>query len=133
MLAVGSFETSTSQAAPYDSVEGVVCSRSRWQRRFDGDLAAESQMEMLGVRTPTPGSAGYVGLERVAGVLHGRQGTFCLLHSARMAPGQRSLAIHIVPDSGTGELRDITGAMEVGVEGGARFYRLTYEFSGRAR
>jgi hypothetical protein len=130
MLAVGSFETSTSQATPYGSVEGVVCSRSHWQRRFEGDLAGEGQMEMLGVRTPIPGSAGYVGLERVSAVLHGRRGTFCLLHSARMAPGQRSLVIHIVPDSGTGELRHISGSMEVGVEGGARFYRLSYELKG---
>ena len=128
MLARGSFETSTSPPVPYDSVEGVVCSRSRWQRRFEGDLAGEGFLEMLGVRTPTPGSAGYVGLERVTCVLHGRQGSFCLLHTAQMAPGRRSLAIEIVPDSGTGELRHIAGSMEVGVEAGARFYRLSYEF-----
>ncbi len=133
MLARGSFEISTTQPVPYDSVEGVVCSRSRWHRRFAGDLAGEGHLEMLGARTPTPGAAGYVGLERVTCVLHGRQGSFCLLHTALMAPGQRSLTIEIVPDSGTGELRHIAGSMEVGVESGTRFYRLSYEFTGPLR
>lgn len=131
MLAHGSFETSTSQPAPYDSVEGVSFSRSRLQRRFEGDLLAVGQLEMLGARTPTPGSAGYVALERVAGELHGRRGSFCLLHTALMGHGQRSLSMQIVPDSGTGELRHIRGSMDVSVENGARIYRLNYELAPR--
>ena len=58
MLAKGSFETSTSQPTPYDSVEGVVFSRSRLHRRFEGDLVGTGQLEMLGARTPTPGWTG---------------------------------------------------------------------------
>jgi hypothetical protein len=126
MIATGSFETSISQAPPYESAEGVAFSRSRWQRRFTGDLTGEGQLEMLGARTPQPGAGGYVALERVSGVLHGRRGTFALLHMAVMAPGQRSLAIHIVPESGTGELRHISGTMEVSVKDGVRFYCLDY-------
>src|SRR4051794_3792512 len=103
IAARGSFETTTSQPAPYDSVEGVVFSRSRLVRRFLGDLLGEGHLEMLGARTPTPGSAGYVALERVNGELQGRRGSFSLLHTAVMAPGQRSLVIQIVPDSGTGD------------------------------
>lgn len=131
MLALGSFETSTSQATPYDSSEGVVFSRTRMHRRFSGDLTAEGQLEMLGARTPTPGSAGYVALERVTGDLHGRRGSFSLLHTAVMGHGQRSLLMQIVPDSGTGELRSIAGSMEVSVENGVRLYRLQYELAGR--
>lgn len=131
MLAQGSFETSTSQPTPYDSVEGVSFSRSRLQRRFEGDLLATGQLEMLGARTPTPGSAGYVALERVTGELHGRLGSFCLLHTALMGHGQRSLVMQIVPDSGTGELRWIGGSMEISVESGARVYRLSYELTPR--
>ncbi|MFT3926601.1 MAG: DUF3224 domain-containing protein [Myxococcales bacterium] len=127
MLAQGTFETSTSQATPYDSLEGVVFSRSRWQRRFTGDLAGEGQLEMLGARTPTPGSAGYVALERITCELHGKRGSFALLHTALMGHGPRTLVIQIVPDSGTGALRSIRGSMEVSVEGGARSYRLHYE------
>lgn len=129
MLALGSFETSTSQPIPYDSQEDVVFSRSRMQRHFEGDLVGQGQLEMLGARTPTSGSAGYVALERVTGVLHGRRGTFSLLHTALMGRGQRSLVIQIVPDSGTGELRPISGSMEVSVENGVRHYRLNYELT----
>ena len=101
-------------------------SRSRWQRTFGGDLVGEGQLEMLGARTPRPGSAGYVALERVSGVLHGRRGSFAMLHMALMGRGQRSLVMHIVPDSGTGELRHISGTMEVSVRDGVRFYSLNY-------
>src|SRR5687767_3723682 len=131
MLARGSFETSTSQPAPYETVEGVSFARSRLQRRFEGDLLAVGQLEMLGARTPTPGSAGYVALERVTGELHGRRGSFSLLHTALMGHGQRTLTMQIVPASGTGELRQISGSMEVSVEHGARVYRLSYELAQR--
>lgn len=131
MLAQGSFETSTSQPTPYDSVEGVSFSRSRLQHRFEGDLVAAGQLEMLGARTPTPGSAGYVALERVTGELQGKRGSFCLLHTALMGHGQRSLVMQIVPDSGTGELRCIGGSMEVSMESGVRVYRLSYELTPR--
>jgi len=127
MFAVGTLETSTSQATPYDSVEGVVFSRSRMQRRFEGDLSGEGQLEQLGARTPIPGSAGYVALERVTGELHGRRGSFCLLHTALMSQAGRSLVMQVVPDSGTGELRNIRGSMELSVDNGVRVYRLVYE------
>lgn len=129
MIAQGSFETSTSNAPAYESVDDVAFSRSRWQRRFQGDLTGEGQLEMLSARTPRPGSAGYVALERISGVLHGRRGTFALLHMALMAPGQRSLTMNIVPDSGTGELRGISGTMEVSVKDGTRSYRLEYQLT----
>lgn len=126
MIAEGSFETSTSNAPPYDVVDGVAFHRSKWERRFRGELDATSQMEMLGARTETPGCAGYVALERVSGSLHGRRGSFALLHMAVMSDAGRSLVMRIVPRSGTGELRHIAGSMEIRVEAGERFYRLDY-------
>ena len=41
---------------------------------FSGDLTATSQGEMLTAMTAVEGSAGYVAVERVEGVLHGRGG-----------------------------------------------------------
>ncbi len=126
MIAQGTFETSSSSAPPYETSGGVAFSRTRMQRRFTGDLAGEGQLEMLSARTPQPGSAGYVALERITCVLHGRRGSFALLHTALMSQAGRSLTMQIVPDSGTGELRHIQGSMEVSVVDGARFYRLDY-------
>jgi hypothetical protein len=126
MIAHGTFETSTSNAPPYDSFEGVAFSRSTWQRVFAGDLVGTGSMEMLSARTPRPGSAGYVALERVSGELHGRRGSFALLHTAVMGPAGRSLVIQVVPGSGTGELSGIAGKMDVTVRDGVRFYTLDY-------
>lgn len=126
MIAQGSYETSTSNTPPYESSEGVAFSRSRMQRRFTGELSGEGTLEMLSARTPKPGSAGYVALERVTCVLHGRHGSFAMLHTALMGQGSRSLTMHIVPGSGTGELRHISGTMEVSVRDGLRFYSLHY-------
>jgi len=126
MIAEGTFETSTRNAPPYESVDGVAFSRSNWERRFSGELEASSTLEMLGARTQVPGCAGYVALERISGALRGRRGTFAMLHTAIMSSTGRSLVMQIVPQSGTGELRGITGTMDVQVEDGVRYYRLDY-------
>ena len=59
---------------------------------------------MLAAMTDVEGSAGYVAMERVAGKLDGREGTFALQHSGTMTRGTPHLVITVVPDSGTGQL-----------------------------
>ena len=95
-------------------------------KRFHGDLEGISKGEMLATQTEVPGSAGYVAMERVTGSLKGRQGSFVLLHSATMRRGTPISSITVVPDSGTGELKGITGTMTIAVtsDGGH-----TYEFN----
>jgi Protein of unknown function (DUF3224) len=84
-------------------------------KRFHGDLEGISKGEMLATQTDVPGSAGYVALERVTATLKGRAGSFVLQHSATMSRGQPSSTITVVPDSGTGELRGISGKMSITV------------------
>src|SRR5262249_39752754 len=55
-------------------------------KQFHGDLEAASQGEMLSIGS-AQGSGGYVAIERVTGVLHGRQGSFALQHNATMTKG----------------------------------------------
>ena len=95
-------------------------------KRFHGDLEGISKGEMLATQTEVPGSAGYVAMERVTGSLKGRQGSFVLQHSATMSRGAPTSSITVVPDSGTGELKGITGTMSIAVtsDGGH-----TYEFN----
>jgi hypothetical protein len=95
-------------------------------KRFHGDLEGISKGEMLATQTEVPGSAGYVAMERVTGSLKGRQGSFVLQHSATMSRGTPTSTITVVPDSGTGELKGITGTMTIAVtsDGGH-----TYEFN----
>ncbi|MCO6465126.1 MAG: DUF3224 domain-containing protein [Bradyrhizobiaceae bacterium] len=61
-----------------------------------------------------------------SGTLHGKQGTFALYHVGVMNRGEPSLAVHVVPDSGTGELAGITGTFEIIIEGGHHHYRFNY-------
>ena len=96
-------------------------------KRFHGDLEASGRGEMLATQTDIKGSAGYVALERVTGKLHGRSGSFVLLHSATMKRGTPESTITVVPDSGTGELTGLTGSMRIKVAAdGAHSYEFDF-------
>jgi hypothetical protein len=123
--ASGTFEVRLSPQV--DGEAGGVCvGRMFIDKRFSGDLEATSKGQMLAVRTPTEGSAGYVAMELVTGKLQGRDGTFVLQHSGTMERGAQQLSINVVPDSGTGELARLAGRMELDFAGGGHAYRFDY-------
>lgn len=82
-------------------------------KRYHGDLEAIAKGEMLATQTEVKGSAGYVALERVTGKLKGRSGSFVLQHNGTMNRGTAELAVTVVPDSGAGELRGLSGKMRI--------------------
>jgi len=127
MIAKGSFEVTMHPEPPYDAREGVSLGKVRIDKRFEGPLTATSEVNMIAARTPTNGSAGDVAIERVQGELAGRTGTFVLQHSGIMNRGARSLTVTVVPDSGTGQLKGISGRMDIQIEGGKHLYELVYE------
>ena len=96
-------------------------------KRFDGDLVATSKGELLSAVGEVKGSAGYVAIERVSGVLEGRSGSFVLLHYRIMTRGAPQLTVTVVPDSGTGQLSGLSRTLIINVEGGKHFYELLYE------
>lgn len=123
--ASGTFEVRLSPQV--DGEEGGACvGRMLIDKRFAGDLEATSKGQMLAVRTPTDGSAGYVAMELVTGRLQGREGTFVLQHTGTMTRGEQQLSITVVPDSGAGELRGLAGRMELDFSGGGHSYRFDY-------
>jgi hypothetical protein len=126
MVEEGTFEISMTAEPPYDSLEGVTLARASFAKRFAGPLAGESTVHMLAARTPVAESAGYVALERIAGSLAGRRGSFVVVHLGLMDRGRRSLTISIVPDSGTGELSGIAGTMDIDIRDGQHHYRIDY-------
>ncbi|CAB5722422.1 Protein of uncharacterised function (DUF3224) [Delftia tsuruhatensis] len=108
--------------------EDTGLGRLSLDKRFDGDLRAVSQGEMLSFRSGVQGSAGYVAMETVRGALHGRSGSFVLQHSSTMERGTPTQSITVVPDSGTDGLAGISGRMVIAIaEGGAHSYRFAYE------
>ena len=82
-------------------------------KTFRGDIEGHGAGEMRALRTPTPGSAGYVLIEHVAATVKGRSGTFALQHHGLMERGAPELKVAIIPDSGTGELAGIAGGMTI--------------------
>jgi hypothetical protein len=131
MIAKGSFDIKMTAEPPYDAVEGVALGRAHFDKRFSGPLEATSTVQMLSARTPVEGSAGYVGVERISGVLDGKRGTFVVVHTGVMRKGTRQLlSVTVVPDSGTGELAGISGRMDIQIVEGKHFYELDYSFPG---
>ena len=95
-------------------------------KRFVGDLIGTSRGEMMTAAGTAAGSAGYVAIERVDGVLHGRTGEFLLQHFGTMRRGQGTLTVEVVPDSATGELAGLVGTMTIDAAAG-HAYVFTFE------
>jgi Protein of unknown function (DUF3224) len=105
--------------------EGI--SRFSIDKQIHGDLEATSKGEMLSAGDPKTGMAGYVAIEVVTGTLAGKRGSFALQHSATMDQRGRRLSVNIVPGSGTGELKGISGTFDIQIESGKHSYDLEYK------
>ena len=121
--ASGTFEVKMTPQSPSES----SISRLLIDKQFQGDLKGTSKVEMLAVSTPVQGSAGYVAMEQVSGTLNGRSGTFALQHSGTMTRGAPQLSVTVVPDSGTGELKGISGKMSIIIADGKHSYEFEYK------
>ncbi len=96
-------------------------------KQYHGDLEATGKGQMLTASTEVKGSGAYVAIERVTGTLKGREGTFALQHTGTMAQNVPSLTINVVPDSGTGQLKGISGKMNIVITpDGKHTYELEY-------
>ena len=124
--ATGSFDVKITPLATDSPAEGSTLGRMSIDKKFHGDLEATSTGEMLTAGTAIKNSAGYVAIERVAGSLHGRTGTFALQHNATMTRGTGALNIIVVPDSGTGELTGLSGTLGIEIAGGKHAYVFEY-------
>lgn len=93
------------------AVDGV--SRSSFTKSFHGDMEGTSTGELLSLRTATPGSAGYVLIERVSATLRGKTGSFAVQQFGLMDRKKPELRAEIIPDFGTGELIGIKGRMTI--------------------
>lgn len=81
---------------------------------------------MLSAGDPTAGAAGYVALEFVTGQVDEAVGSFALQQFGQMIDGTQKLLYEIVPGSGTGELKGISGTLEIEVVAGLHRYDLEY-------
>ena len=123
--ATGTFEVKLDPQA--QDVSGL--GRLSIDKTFSGDLDGTSKGQMLAASTETPGSAGYVALERVTGTLAGRSGTFILQHTGTMNRGVPSLSVTVVPDSGTGQLIGLAGSFAIDIGGKEHRYAFDYQIA----
>jgi hypothetical protein len=125
--AAGLFDVTLSpQPWPEAQAAGLTFGRLLLDKVYHGELEARAQGQMLSAVTGTAGSAGYVAIEAVSGTLHGRRGSFALMHTGTMTRGARQLVVSVVPDSGSGELTGLAGDLSIRIEGGQHFYAFDY-------
>ena len=130
MHANGPFDVKLSPQSPAPGIEAANLGRQTINKQFHGDLEATSLGEMIAAMSSVQGSAGYVAMERVTGVLHGKRGSFVLQHTGIMDRGTPSLVITVVPDSGTDALTGLTGSMKIQIEQGKHSYTFDYDLPG---
>ncbi|MFT3928424.1 MAG: DUF3224 domain-containing protein [Myxococcales bacterium] len=137
-MAKGTFEI---QARSRESVEvrvatreadsespGMTLGKIRFDKQFSGEMQGISVVEMMSAGNPSSGSAGYVALEYVVATLDGRHGSFMLQHSGQMARGVPTLSLTVVPDSGTGGLRGLSGSMSIDIVEKQHYYSMSFAF-----
>src|SRR4030095_877646 len=130
MTARGTFDVKVTQQ-PQDDSAGGPFGRLFLDKQFHGDLEAASKGQMLAAGTDVEGSGAYVAFELVTGALNGKRGSFILQHKGTMRKGVYVMSVTVVPDSGTGELAGIDGAMTIINEGAKHSYEFEYTLGGK--
>lgn len=100
------------------------------EKALTGDLTGTSRGQMVAAGTAVEGSGAYVALEKFTGTLHGRQGTFMLMHNGTMRAGNYEMRISVVPDSGTDDLSGLSGLFTIIFEGKDHRYQFDYSIGG---
>jgi hypothetical protein len=100
----------------YNETEGSPkLTRVTATKSYQGDIEGEGKLEYL-MMYRSAASATFIGLERVVGSVGGRSGSFVLQHRGTFEGGIAKVILSVVPGSGTGDLRTISG--EGGFEAG---------------
>jgi hypothetical protein len=82
----GSFDVTIT---PQQTADDAPVARMTLYKEFHGDLEAVANGEMLAAHEPLTGAGVYVAIDRVAGTLHGKGGSFLMAHRGiRNAEGQ---------------------------------------------
>jgi hypothetical protein len=130
MHASGYFDvTLAPQAADNPQVRTAQIDRLSIDKKYHGDVQGTSTGQMQAIRDAQETGA-YVALEKVVASLHGRNGTFMLMHYGYMSQGAIGRwLVEIVPNSGTGELAGLSGTMKIIPKDEKHYYEIEYALS----
>lgn len=96
---------------------------------YHGAIEGESIMEYLMSYRPD-GTGVYVGLERIAGNIGGREGSFVLQHSGTFQSDGVTGTYLVVPESGTSDVRGLRGEGNLAISGEGPYpFTLDYDLT----
>jgi hypothetical protein len=124
--ATGSFDVTLKPQGTPDNAEGIALGGMSIAKQFHGDLDGTSTGAMLTAVSDSNGSAAYVAIERVTGTLHGRRGTFVLMHRGTMTRDGQQLTVTVAPGSGTDQLTGLGGSMAIQIVEKRHLYDFEY-------
>lgn len=114
---------------PYNEVAGELkMTRSSVAYTYQGGIEGESTLDYLMVYRPDE-SGSFVGLERIIGRVAGRKGSFVIQHTGTFDKTDVNSSFFVVPQSGTGELTNLSGDGEVVLSGQAESYPMTFRYT----
>ena len=127
MHASGYFDiTLAPQAADNPQVSSAQIDRLSIDKKYHGDVQGTSTGQMQAIKDDRNTGA-YVALEKVVASLHGRNGTFMLMHYGYMSQGAVGRwLVEIVPNSGAGELAGLSGTMKIIHKDEKHYYEIEY-------
>jgi hypothetical protein len=126
--ATGSFDILSGNEDTYEARDGGARLAHAWgDQKFSGDITGDGSVHWL-ISYAANKTARLVGLQRIAGSIGGRSGSFVIEaradHTGKSSAGTWS----IVAESGTDELAGITGTGSFDAPGGPQAtYELDYE------
>src|SRR5262245_16764838 len=106
----GSFEVKHWNEAPYEELgDGAKLTRAEVDQSFTGDVAGEGAAQWL-MSYRRDGTAHFVGLQRVAGVIGDRKGSFVLETVGEFDGAEARWTATVIGGSGTGDLENLNGS-----------------------
>jgi hypothetical protein len=127
--AQGSFEITSMNEDPYEELDGGGKLTRAWgEQVFSGDIEGDGAVQWL-MSYGSDGTAHFVGLQRIAGSMGDRKGSFLIEaigdHDGTSSTGRWS----VLAGSGTGDLEGLRGEGEFRAPSGPKAsYELDYDF-----
>lgn len=131
-VAAGTFELHDWHEQYYDETPAAKLATVSNRKTFHGDLTGTSSAQLLTVGVPVEGTeefagVAYVAIERITGSLHGRTGSFVVVHVADRSAG---MSVSVVAGSADGQLAGLGGELRIQrAQDGSHSYEFDYRFN----
>lgn len=105
----GTFQiTGWDESIYIEGEDGAKQSQAQITQSYEGDIEGSSELRYL-MSYQSQTNALFVGFEVITGKVNGKSGSFALQHNGTFENGIASSQFLVVPNSGTGELINMSG------------------------